>query len=141
MVILCTAFLKHIISISLSFIYFFLMFFILFIYSLKCDFQSSFRQNSQNWLRKKKQEWPVKAFSVSLDGFTKVSGKSTCRIEPWQFCLSGQIACLEVVEMIDVLHIILSDIIIGTVNNRQVLPLIEEITSYIHEYSYQSKHK
>lgn len=46
---------------------------------------------------------------VSLGGYTKVSSKSSGRIEPWQFCLSGQIGFLEVIEMIDDLLIMQSD--------------------------------
>lgn len=51
------------------------------------------------------------AFRVSLDGSTEMSSKSSGRIEPWQFCLSGQIVCLGVIEMIDTLLLTLLDIL------------------------------
>lgn len=111
-----------------------------------------FWQNSQTWIRKgrkthknKKHRWNVSdalaVARVSLDGFTKVSSKSSGRIEPWQFCLSGQIVFLEVTGMLDDLLVMQSDIITRMVNNSLILPLIEEIASCIYEYCYSSKHK
>lgn len=56
--------------------------------------------------KSKKHEWPVKdmlaaALRVSLDDSLEMSRKSGGRIEPWQFCLSGQIVCFGVMEMMD----------------------------------------
>lgn len=68
----------------------------------------------------KKHKWNVSDIlavaRVSLDGYINVSTTSSGRIELWQFCLSGQIVFLEVIEMIDDLLIMQSDIT-GAVNN------------------------
>lgn len=80
------------------------------------------------------------AFRVSLDGSTEMSSKSSGRIEPWQFCLSGQIVCLGVIEMIDTLLLTLPDILTESVSKPWVLPLIAGIASYIREYISNPKH-
>lgn len=57
------------------------------------------------------------AFRVSLDGSMEMSSRSSGRIEPWQFCLSGQLLCLGVIETIENLFITLLDNIMEAVNN------------------------
>lgn len=63
-------------------------------------------RQSQIRKKSKKHEWPVKdmlaaGLRESLDDSLEMLRKSSGRIEPWQFCLSGHIVCLGVMEMID----------------------------------------